>query len=68
MICTHFACRCARAAELAEVADRTGNPAYLAMALEAYGASVPCRAAPQGALYQPTNGNKESCSLCTQRV
>ncbi len=29
MKCNHYACRCARAAELASLTDRTGDPRYL---------------------------------------
>jgi hypothetical protein len=42
-LCDHYACRCARAAELADIADRTGNGRYLVEAIGAHGQQVPCR-------------------------
>lgn len=42
-LCTHHYCRCIRAAELATIADRTGNNRYLADALEAHSQTVACR-------------------------
>lgn len=46
MRCAHYACRCARAAELAELADRTGNPRHLAAAVDVHRLEelVECRA------------------------
>lgn len=41
--CSHYACRCARAAELAALADRTGDVRHLAEAIAVHGRSVPCR-------------------------
>lgn len=43
MKCTHHACRCARAAELAEISDRTGKAHFLAEALDVHFQEVDCR-------------------------
>lgn len=43
MKCEHYACRCARAAELAAIADRTGDARYLAEAIAVHHAKVTCR-------------------------
>lgn len=42
-LCTHHACRCDRAAELAAIADRTRRAVYLAAALEVHEQEVVCR-------------------------
>lgn len=44
--CTHYACRCARAAELAEMADRYGGPSLLIDAISVHDSYVPCRFVP----------------------
>ena len=41
--CTHYVCRCARAEELAQMADATGDGRYLRQAIEAHSRAVPCR-------------------------
>ncbi len=41
--CTHHACRCARADELARIADRTGEARYLAEAVAVHSQEVECR-------------------------
>lgn len=41
--CTHYACRCARAEELAAMADRTGNMKFLAEAIAVHSQTVRCR-------------------------
>lgn len=41
--CEHHACRCARAAELAAMADSTGNAALLAEAVKVHSQRVRCR-------------------------
>ena len=41
--CQHYACRCARAAELAAMSDRTGDPNLLAKAFDVHSQVVPCR-------------------------
>ena len=43
MLCTHNACRCARAAELAAMCDRTGDIRYLLEAIGVHGREVECR-------------------------
>ena len=43
--CEHYDCRCARAAELAEMADRTGDASLLAQATEVHSQEVECRRA-----------------------
>lgn len=40
--CTHHACRCARAAELAAIADRTGEVRFLVEALSIHESEVWC--------------------------
>jgi hypothetical protein len=42
-MCTHDYCRCMRAAELASIADRTGDPRYLYDAIHVHGMEVVCR-------------------------
>jgi hypothetical protein len=43
-LCTHYACRCARAAELALIADRTDDARYLAEAIDCHSrGKVRCR-------------------------
>jgi hypothetical protein len=44
-LCTHYACRCARAAELAAWSDRTGEVRFLLDALRVFEVAVPCRVA-----------------------
>lgn len=41
--CDHYACRCARADELAQMADRTGNVRWLVEAIGVHGTRVECR-------------------------
>ena len=41
--CQHYACRCARAAELAAMADTTGNAELLAAAVAVHTQNVRCR-------------------------
>jgi hypothetical protein len=41
--CTHHTCRCARANELALIADRTGEARYLAEATAVHSQEVECR-------------------------
>jgi hypothetical protein len=43
MMCTHYACRCARARELVLMADRTGDNGLLRRAVEVHEEQVPCR-------------------------
>jgi len=43
MKCAHYACRCASAAELAEIADRSGDARYLTLAIEIHAQEVICR-------------------------
>lgn len=43
MLCTHHACRCDRANELALMAARTGNVALLAQAVAVHSERVECR-------------------------
>lgn len=43
MTCEHYACRCARAAELAATADRTGNGRHLVAAVHVHSERVECR-------------------------
>ncbi len=45
-ICQHFSCRCARADELAMMADRSGKPELLHQAKQVHQQSVPCRQVP----------------------
>ncbi len=40
--CEHYACRCVRAAELAHIADISGNPRYLKQALDVHSQRVRC--------------------------
>jgi hypothetical protein len=42
--CIHYACRCARAAELAALADRTGDARFLVEAIAVHDRPVTCRA------------------------
>lgn len=42
-LCRHYACRCARAAELASIAGMTGNARYLAEAVAVHDQEVRCR-------------------------
>lgn len=42
-LCEHYTCRCARAAELAELSDRTGRAIYLKEAVEVHSQLVRCR-------------------------
>lgn len=44
-LCSHYACRCARANELAIMAGRTGNNGLLeqAVAVHRWNQQVPCR-------------------------
>jgi hypothetical protein len=41
--CTHYACRCARAAELAEMSDRYGRPSLMIEAINVHDSYVTCR-------------------------
>lgn len=41
--CEHYGCRCARANELAVMAERTGDNTLLAQALEVHDQRVTCR-------------------------
>lgn len=43
--CTHHICRCARAEELSQIADATGNGRYLREAIDCHYQFVPCRMA-----------------------
>jgi hypothetical protein len=43
MKCTHYACRCIRAEELAQIHDRTGNPTYMQYAIAAHYQEAECR-------------------------
>lgn len=43
MRCTHYECRCARAHELAVMADRTGNGRLLREAIDVHDQEVECR-------------------------
>lgn len=46
MKCDHYACRCARAAELAAIADRLNDPRMLADAIAVHEQLVECRLPP----------------------
>jgi hypothetical protein len=50
MKCRHYACQCARAAELSAMADRTENPEYTAQAIAVHASNqeVTCRRAEDG--------------------
>jgi hypothetical protein len=43
VLCEHYACRCARAAELAEMYDRTGDGRLLREAIGVHEQRVRCR-------------------------
>jgi hypothetical protein len=43
-MCKHYACRCARAAELAQMAERTGRTELLVDAVAVHSQRVQCRA------------------------
>ena len=43
MRCTHYACRCARAAQLAAMADRPGQGHLLLQAIGVHAGEVECR-------------------------
>jgi hypothetical protein len=45
-ICEHYICRCARAAELAEISERTGEARYVLEAIAVHHEAVACRLAP----------------------
>lgn len=42
-LCQHYSCRCARAAELAVMSDRTGDLSLLADAVAVHDQDVACR-------------------------
>jgi hypothetical protein len=42
-LCEHYACRCARAAELAAMYDRTGKGKLLLQAVQVHDQKVECR-------------------------
>ena len=50
--CTHYACRCARATELAEMSDRQGRPSLMIEAINVHDDEVPCRQVKDGRSYQ----------------
>jgi len=47
-LCEHYECRCARAHELALIADRTGDVRYLTQAIEVHSQKVCCRRSDYG--------------------
>lgn len=53
--CTHYDCRCARALELAQLADRTGDARYLRDAIDAHDQEVRCRRQPGGGSHDDSN-------------
>jgi hypothetical protein len=48
MKCEHYSCRCARAAELAALADSSGENRYLFDAIQVHSQQVTCREVPAG--------------------
>ena len=57
MRCEHYACRCMRAEELAQMCDRTGNVRHLIEALGVHSNTLECRLAPAWVL--PRGGRPE---------
>jgi hypothetical protein len=51
-LCRHYECRCARAEELAQIAERTGRGFYLQEAVAVHSQMVRCR--------KPTKGNEDA--------
>lgn len=50
MTCEHHYCRCARARELLDIYDHTGDGRYLRMAIDIHHQPVTCRLAAAGGL------------------
>lgn len=50
MTCEHHYCRCARARDLLDIYDRTGEGRYLRMAIDIHHHRVTCRLAAAGGL------------------
>lgn len=53
--CEHYVCRCAAAARMALVYDRTGRGEHLQRAIEAHDQRVPCQLEQEPEAVQPTD-------------
>lgn len=57
MLCEHYYCRCMRAEELAQIADRTGSARYLIDAIGVHSQRVTCRLEPLWQRVLPSGGS-----------